>query len=363
MIDDMPRPRPPHLHRERGKWVFRIGHGPRVKLTAPYGSPEFVAQYRAAMNGETTQPRGKASKGTLQWLWERYRETTAWQRLSIATRRQRENIMRGVLESAGREPYADITRKIIVEGRDRRAATPAMARHFVDTMRGLFRWALDAEHVDADPTRDVDAPKPRTEGHHPWTIDELRTYMTRWPLGTRERLAFDVLLFTGLRRGDAVVVGRQHVRSGIITLKTEKTGETVQIAILPILQASIDAGPCGDMAFIAGENGNPLTKESFGNWFGAVCRSTGVPGTAHGLRKALATLASEGLTEKELDSIFGWRGGGMAGLYTRTANRTRLAASGMAKVEQIVDALFPQKREASHTPEIEKVNQHVKYQK
>jgi integrase len=32
-----------------------------------------------------------------------------------------------------------------------------------------------------------------------------------------------VLLYTGLRRGDAVRLGRQHIRHGVATLRTEKT--------------------------------------------------------------------------------------------------------------------------------------------
>jgi integrase len=39
----------------------------------------------------------KAAVGTLEWLWNCYRETTAWTGLSLATRRQRGNIMRAVL--------------------------------------------------------------------------------------------------------------------------------------------------------------------------------------------------------------------------------------------------------------------------
>jgi integrase len=250
--------------------------------------------------------------------------------------------MRGVIEKAGTAHLSEITRKVIVEGRDRRASTPAMARHFVRTMTGMFRWALDAEIIETDPTVNVSVPKQKTEGHHVWTVDEIQAFMERWPLGTRERLAFDVLLFTGLRRGDAVTLGKQHIRNGVITLKTEKTSETVRIPVLPMLAESIAAGPTGALAIIAGERGEPMTKESFGNWFGAVCRDTGAPGTAHGLRKALATIASEeGISEKGLDAVFGWRGGGMASLYTKTANRERLAADAMARLEQRLNALFP----------------------
>src|SRR5258705_1777857 len=159
----MPRPRPPRLQRQisrhgRAVWYVRRGHGPRVRIRAEFGTHEFEAEYRAALDGTPVEHRKKAAVGTLEWLWERYRETTAWTALSLATRCQRENIMRGVLKQAGHETAAAIKRQHIVAGRDRRKDTPAQARHFLDVMRGLFRWAVDAGHVKADPTRDVKNP-------------------------------------------------------------------------------------------------------------------------------------------------------------------------------------------------------------
>jgi integrase len=100
----------------------------------------------------------------------------------------------------------------------------------------------------------------------------------------------------------------------------------VTIPILPPLQASQDAGPIGELTFIAGERGRPMKKESFGTWFRKACEKAGVPGSAHGLRKAGATRAADnGATEAQLEALFGWRGGGMASLYTREANRAKLA--------------------------------------
>jgi integrase len=54
----------------------------------------------------------------------------------------------------------------------------------------------------------------------------VAAYEARWPIGTKERVWLDVLLYTGLRRGDAVRLGRQHVRDGVATLRTEKSQET-----------------------------------------------------------------------------------------------------------------------------------------
>jgi site-specific recombinase XerC len=214
----MPRPRPPHLHRERTRhgrtaWYVRIGHGSRIRLRAEYGTPEFEAEYRAALEGRPPASRERAATmGSLTWLVERYRETIAWTGLSFATRRQRENIMAGVLAQAGHEPAAAIKRAHIVAGRDRRGETPAQARHFLDAMRGLFRWALDAGHVKADPTVGIANPaQPERGGFPVWTEDDVARYEACWPVGTKERVWLDVLLYTGLRRGDAVQLGRQHV--------------------------------------------------------------------------------------------------------------------------------------------------------
>lgn len=338
MMQDMPRPRPPHLHHETSRhgklvWYVRVGRGPRIRIREEYGSPEFEAAYQAALRGEAAPQKGKFAAGTLGWLVARYRESTAWASLSRATQRQRENIFKHILASAGMEPVSRFDRKVIVAGRDRRKDKPSAARHFVQTMRGLFKWAVEAQLVSIDPTVGVSVPRPRTDGHHTWTEEECRQFEGRWPLGTRERVAFDVLLYTGLRRGDAVRLGRPHVRDGVATIKTEKTGETVTIPILPPLQRSLDAGPTGELTFVAGERGRPLTKEAFGNWFKRACREAGVPGTAHGLRKAGATRAAEnGATVAMLEALFGWRGGGMASLYTRKADRSRLAREAADKL-------------------------------
>jgi len=338
MPPEMPRPRPPHLHHERTRhgvlvWYVRAGKGPRIRLRAAHGTPEFLAEYQAAIAGEAPAKPGQARAGSLAWLIARYRDSSAWASLSPATRRQRENIFKPVIAAAGAEPFVDITRKVIAAGVDRRKATPAAARHFVETLRGLFRWAVEADLAAQDPTRDIRPPKKSTDGHHVWTDEEIARFEAHWPLGTRERLALDILIYTGLRRGDAAGLGRQHVRDGVIRITTEKTGEPVTIPLLPPLATSIAATPAAGLAYVATASGKAMTKESFGNWFRDACRAAGVPGTAHGLRKAAATRAANaGATVAQLEAMFGWRGGGMAALYTRKADRERLAMGAANKL-------------------------------
>jgi integrase len=83
------------------------------------------------------------------------------------------------------------------------------------------------------------------------------------------------------------------VRDGVITLDNEKTGMRVTIPILPALRVTLDAGPVGDLAFIAQRSGASLTKKTLGNAFRAACKAAGIVGkSAHGLRKAAATRAA-----------------------------------------------------------------------
>ncbi|SRR6266511_626064 len=338
----MPRPRPPHLHREvtrHGKavWYVRVDKGPRIRIKAEFGSPEFDAEYQAAVAGTLRgSAKGAPAAGTLGWLIARYRETSAWAALSAGTRRQREQIFMQVMAAAGQQLFARITPEVIAAGRERRARTPHQARHFLDAMRGLFRWAAAAKLVKSDPTVGVkNPPRKKGEGFIPWTEEHVAAYERRWPIGTRQRVWLDVLLYTGLRGGDAVRFGRQHVRDGVGTIKTEKSGFTLSVTlpVLPVLAQTLEAGPCGDLTFIVGETGEPLTKGSFGNAFRRAAIAAGVPGSAHGVRKIAATrAANHGATVAELEAIFGWSGGAMASLYTRSADRARLAVEAMHKL-------------------------------
>jgi integrase len=195
-------------------------------------------------------------------------------------------------------------------------------------MRGLFRWAVEAQHLWQTPSV--------AGGFAPWSEDDIATYERRWPVGTRQRVWLDVLAYTGLRRGDVVQLGRQHVRDNVAYIKTEKTNTQVALPILPLLAQTLAAGPCGDLTFIVGANGRPMTKESFGNAFREACRAAGLRDrSAHGLRKAAATRAAiSGATLAQLNAIFGWTGAKMALHYIETADRTRLSNDAMSKLNR-----------------------------
>ena len=110
----------------------------------------------------------------------------------------------------------------------------------------------------------------------PWTDEDMAKFEARWPRGTRERVIFDILAYTGLRIGDVAILGRQHlkqrtimidgepVRRTVISIDSEKTGMRVELPLLPQLKATLDGGPTGDLAFIVTRRARPGPRARWG---------------------------------------------------------------------------------------------------
>jgi integrase len=170
----------------------------------------------------------------------------------------------------------------------------------------------------------------KSSGHHPWELEECGQFERYYGKGTRERLAYELLLQVGQSRCDVVRMGRQHIRNGTLSLRRQKTDVPFDVPVMPALQEAIDAMPVNDqLSFLVTTHSKPFTAAGFGNWFRATCNEAGLPRrcTSHGLRKAAATrLADRGATTTQLMAWFGWKTASEAERYTRGADRKRAAA-------------------------------------
>lgn len=339
-MDAMPRPRLPHLQHQitrHGKLAFYVRlsrETPRVRIRGEYGGEQFMAEYRAAIAGVPVKAQAEqVSRASLQWLCDEWRESSHWFRTATSTKRQRENILARVLADNGKLPFAGITAAHILAGRERRMKTPFAGNNFLKTMRALFAWAIEAGHCSQNPAAGVKFLSRKTGGHEPWTQDDVAAYRTRWAIGTRQRIALETIYLTGLRRGDACRLGRQHIgKDGIARIRMEKTGAVVTFPVHPYLAEVWAQGPCGDLTFICGAAGKPLAKEAFGTMFREWCREVGIVKSAHGLRKLAASeMADAGGSEIELQKAFGWATLGQSSVYTRGANAEALAKSAADK--------------------------------
>jgi integrase len=181
---------------------------------------------------------------------------------------------------------------------------------------------------DDDPSVAVEPPKPAIKGHHTWTDDEIRQYRKLHRSGTRERMAFELLLWSGARRGDAVRLGRQNLHQGALTYTQNKTGVTVTIPVQPEFAAELALMPRTQMLFMVTVWGKAHSEKAFGAWFKKTCKAAGLPSrcVGHGLRKARARILAEaGATASQIAAWTGHRTLTEVQHYTDEADRAKMA--------------------------------------
>jgi len=104
----------------------------------------------------------------------------------------------------------------------------------------LIRHAINIELLKVDPSAGIKRPKIRRI--RAWTESEIEVFRRRWPIGSLQRLAFELFLGTGQRRSDVVRMTWSHVTpEGKIHVDQQKTGRPL---IIPPHRHARSAGRC-----------------------------------------------------------------------------------------------------------------------
>jgi integrase len=317
----------------------------KVRLPGLPGTTEFMDAYRQAVAGQALAQVSGSSVGrkpgvsTMRWLFETYYGSAEFKRLDARTQRVRRLVLDRfcVADGNGAKPYRQLLPRHIRRFRDDRADRPEAANSLVKYLRQVFAVAVSNDLMDRNPAREVPYLQSGSTGFHSWAIEEVKQFEERHPIGCKARLAMALLLYTGQRRSDVVEMGAQHVHDGWLRFTQVKNRSrrpvTMEIPIIPALQAIIDVTPSDGKSFLATAAGLPFTANGFGNRFRKWCNEAGLPHcSAHGLRKAAAAwLAEIGCTEHEIMAVTGHKSLKEVSRYTRAARQKVLAASGMAK--------------------------------
>ena len=313
-------------------YLRRPGHK-KIRLPGLPWSPEFMAAREAALKGEWSKPEIGANRtvaGTVNAAIVSYYQTSAFKDgLAESSQKMRRAILERFREDHGDKRMALMHKKALQAILSKKS--PAAAANWRKALRGLIDHALSLDMLTVDPLAGIKLVSIKSDGHHPWDPDECRLFETHHPIGTRARLAYELLLQVGHSRCDIVRMGRQHVRNGTLSLRRQKTKVAFDVTVMPMLQKAIDAmSPSDHLTFLVTAQGKPFTAAGFGNWFREVCNEAGLPKrcTSHGLRKAAATRAADrGATTTMLTSWFGWKTASEAERYTRNADRKRASAT------------------------------------
>jgi integrase len=203
-------------------------------------------------------------------------------------------------------------------------------------LRRLFAYARKLKWITGNPVEEAErVGKNKLTGFHTWTEAEIKRYKARHKFGTKARLALEIVLWTGQRRGDARLFGPKHVPNGRIKFSVGKTERDHWLPMAPDLKQAIDAMPVvGATTYLVTEYGKPFTKDGFGNKMREWCDQAGLPHcTLHGLRKALGRRSAESeATQQQIKAVGGWKGDAEVATYTADAQQELLADAGLGRV-------------------------------
>jgi site-specific recombinase XerD len=323
---------------------FRRPGYKKIRLRGAPGSEEFQTAYSAALDnsqsGGSARKTMQAERGSLGWLCLNYYQSADFRRLDARTQHVRRLILDGLCQKgAGPLPYSKLTPLSVLKWRDAKADRPEAANSLIKALRQLYAFAIDYHHANKNPAKDVKYLNGNSEGFHSWSEEEIARFEAFHPVGSKAHLALALLLYTGQRRSDIVLFGRQHLRGEWLYFTQQKNRArkpiTLTLPLHPELKRIIDATPSGTLAFLVTEFERPFTANGFGNRFRKWCDEAALPPecSAHGLRKAAATrLAEAGATELEIRAITGHQTSKEVSRYTKAASQKLLATSGMAKL-------------------------------
>jgi integrase len=326
----------------RRYYYFRKRGCARIRLPGPPGSAEFNAAYAAALTASAPRDDIGAERnapGTIAAVVAVYATQCAKFNHEIAaeTRRTQWAILQRFRDEHGEKRVAMLKRQHVEAMLANKRPYPR--RNWLKAVRPLMEFAVSIGMIAKDPTNGLKISVPlKGEGYPTWGEDEIATFRQHHVLGTRARLAFELLLNTVQRRGDVIRMGPQHIKNGFLHVRQQKTGETLALPIMPELQAALDAIPTKHLTFMTTAAGKPFTPAGFGNWFREMCDEAGLQGfSAHGLRKAgCRRLAEAGCTTSEIAAWSGHRTLGEIAHYTRAADQAAMARAAATKLRTLL---------------------------
>jgi integrase len=310
----------------------------KIALPGPIYSEAFWIAYHKAMAGnpdKQTAGAARTIKGSINDLIARYYESPAFTKRADATKRNYKSVLEPFRIEYGEGPVAEIRPKDIKAILDKvEKRSTSSAYNLRKRLVMIFGLAVELDLIERSPMADVKAVKHETKGYETWAPEDIAKFRAFWKEGTPQRIAMEILLYTGLRRADAVRLGPQHIKDGVIEITAKKTGADLSIPIDAEFRAVLDTIPHKHMVFMSTAYGAARSEFGFTNWIIDAAKEAGLPPhrSPHGLRKAACVqLADNGCDAFEIMAITGHRDIKEVQTYVAAANKRRQAQSATTK--------------------------------
>jgi integrase len=331
----MPRRLPPNVERNGVKGhvylSFRIGKGPRIRLPDDPTSQEFRDAYAAAM-GSTQKPVAKKnSPDSISAKITAYMASPAYRGLGESSKSGYSSRLEQIRTDHGHRAFSGLTKdRIETFILAPLANKPGAA---LDTLKKL-RILINHFGLTPDPTAGIKRPKGKEI--RAWTDVELAAFERRWPLGTKQRTAYALMLNMGTARVDTHLLTWKQVDDGAC-YERHKTGVPVDMVVSEDLAKALAATPRKHVVVITTAYDKPFTVDGFSGWMRNAITKAGLPLDCqpHGLRKTLGRLlADAGCSAHDIMAALGHTTLAEAERYTREADRRRGGKRAVVKLNE-----------------------------
>lgn len=321
------------------RYYVRVPGRRKVRLNGTPLSEAFMQEYREAVEGvePATLQAAEVKPGSFRHLCVQYLGSEKFKANDVSTRGWQRRTLDSICKKHGHKPVALMQSRHVRLIRNEKSRAAANQR--MKALRAMFGWANEEEVTSVNPTLGVKNVKYLSAGHHTWTEDEVAQFYVRHPLGTKARIAIDLIRYTTGRREDIPRFGPQHIKDGRFKFRQAKNEDRapidIDIPVHPDLAASIAAYDSKHLTFLTTAFGKPFTTNGFGNKFKDWCRQADLPHcSAHGVRKFTATeLAENDATPHQIGSVTGHTSLKEIERYTKKAQRSKMATEAMAKLK------------------------------
>ncbi len=284
---------------------------------------------------------------SFRWLCMEYMRSNAFISLDETTRTRRRNIMEGIWEERLSDtddrlvadiPLPKVTVAHIEALRDRKRDAPFAADERLKVLRQVFDTKKDGKAIAPNIARLVQPFNAHSDGHATATPEDIEKFIAHHGTSSKAVLYVAIQMYTGLRVSDLAVLGPQHRRKDAFKLRLFKnrnrTPVDIDIAIHPILEAVLATHKFENLTYLVTEFGKPFSVKGLGNRISDWWRQAGMGHlTSHSVRKGLATdVAHNEATDSMLEAMFGWKDGKTSKIYTRNAERARLARQTVERI-------------------------------
>ncbi|MFK4385827.1 tyrosine-type recombinase/integrase [Bradyrhizobium sp. USDA 223] len=327
-----------HFVGKKNYIYFRRGKGPRLRLPDDPTSEAFMQAYQAALAGSTAPPPKPKEDvpGTLGALIVSFKRSSKFKNLGEGSRAAYSNRLETIRKAHGHRTVKAMTR----EGIDELILAPYADRPGaqIDTlkkMRILIKHAIQIGWLKQDPSSGIKRGK--SKEIRAWRDDEMAAFEARWPVGTKQRAAYELMLNVGTARADVHLTTWKQADDEDFEYTRKKTGVPVVVSMATSLRAALTALPRRHVCIITTDYGKPFTVDGFSGWMRDAIKEAGITDLTcrpHGLRKTLGRLMADAeCTAHEIMAVLGHTTLAEAERYTREADRRRGGRRAIVKLE------------------------------